>query len=63
VPKAQRFIGRASLERIFKNVRNKAERDGRIREAFLRHGYRLNEIAMAVGLHYSRVSHIANSEE
>jgi putative transposase len=63
VTKAQRFTGRPSLEEIFQNVRNKTERNGRIREAWLRHGYRLNEIAEAVGLHYSRVSHIANSEE
>ena len=63
VPKGQRFIGRPSLERLFRNPKNRDERDRRIREAFLRHGYRLNEIAAAVGLHYSRISHIANKKE
>jgi REP element-mobilizing transposase RayT len=62
VPKRQRFIGRPKLEQLFDNLKNKAERDKRIRQAFVRHGYRLNEIASAVGLHYTSVSHIVNDD-
>lgn len=47
-------------EKLFKNPKNREERDRRIREAFLLHGYRLNEIATAIRLHCSRVIHIAN---
>jgi putative transposase len=60
VPRGQRHIGRPKLAALFKGVMEREERDRRIREAFGTHGYRLNEIAAAVGLHYSRVSHIAN---
>lgn len=61
VPKGQRYLGRPALAVLFKGVRSKVERDRRIREAFLRHGYRLNEIAAAADLHYSTISHIANA--
>lgn len=55
-------MGRPSLEQLFKDARNKTARDQCIREAFLRHGYRLKEIAATVGLHYSSVSQIANAK-
>jgi hypothetical protein len=62
VPRGQRHIGRPSLESLFAGPLERNERNRRIQEAFGRHGYRLNEIAAATGLHYSRVSHIANAE-
>ena len=62
VPRDQRHIGRPPLASLFAGLLERSERDRRIREAFGRHGYRLNEIAAAAGLHYSRVSHIANED-
>ena len=62
VSKKERFVGRPTLEKLFRNTRRRKDRNARMREAFLQHGYRLNEIAAAVGLHYTRVSHIVNEE-
>jgi len=48
---------------LFAGPLERRERARRIREAFGTHVYRLNEIGAAAGLHYSRVSHIANANE
>jgi hypothetical protein len=63
VPRGQRLIGRPPLASLFAGPLERSERNRRIREAFGTHGYRLNEIAAATGLHYSRVSHIASAHE
>jgi hypothetical protein len=54
----ERHAARPSMEEIFKEQ----ERDEGIREAILRWGYRLKEVGAHLGLHYSRVSKIANAK-
>jgi len=48
----------ASFEAL--ELRNKQRRNALIREAHLRHGYRLAEIAEALDLHYTTVSKVIN---
>jgi putative transposase len=62
VPKAQRLIGRANLEILFKQAeRNKATRNELITEAVYKHGYSQIEVARHLNLHYSTVSRLIKS--
>jgi len=58
VPKAQRLLGRPTLERLLDGAARstKRERDRTIRAAHVEHGYTLAQIARHLGLHYSTVS-------
>jgi REP element-mobilizing transposase RayT len=58
IPRAQRYQGRPPLERIFAGIRmkNRQQRDTRIAEAHITHGYTLKEIADCLGIHYTTVS-------
>ena len=60
VPRAQRLLGRPELARTLDAWEGmpKAERNRRIAEAHLSHGYTLTEIARHLGLHYTTVSKI-----
>jgi REP element-mobilizing transposase RayT len=63
IPRAQRFAARPKLSRLF-GART-ADRTGRneaIRRAHHEHGYSLSEIGRVVGLHYSTISRIVNSQ-
>ncbi|MDH5740652.1 MAG: transposase [Nitrospira sp.] len=65
IPRRQRFAGRPSLGQLFSS-RSRADRTRRnetICQAHLEHGYSLVEIGRAVGLHYSTISRLVNSEE
>ena len=61
IPKSQRYIKRPGLEEIFadKQMRNKADRTARIREAVETHGYSQKEVADYLGLHYSTISRLS----
>lgn len=59
IAQRERHAVRPSLKEIFKD----RDRDEGIREAICRWGYRLKEVGAHLGLHYSRVSRIANSAE
>lgn len=61
-PRQQRLAHRPELARLLpaSNGQNRSNRDAAIRDAHLRHGYTLAEIARHVGLHYATVSRIAN---
>ena len=61
IPKEQRFVGRASLKKIFDGVRDKAKRDRLIVESVYKHGYSQVEVAHHVKLHYSTVSRLIKS--
>ncbi len=65
IPRQQRFAGRPTLDHLFssRSRTNHTRRNETIRRAHLEHGYSLTEIARAVGLHYSTISRIVNSEE
>jgi REP element-mobilizing transposase RayT len=62
VPRRDRLIGRPGLERLFSETGTKAQRNHRIAEAHLHHGYSLSEIARHLGLHPSSVSKIVAAE-
>jgi putative transposase len=59
LPRRERLTGRPSLPKLFAKVRGKEERNARIHEALRVHGYTLQDVADATGLHYSTVSRIA----
>jgi REP-associated tyrosine transposase len=62
VPKAQRFIARVSLKKLFEESGGgKAKRDGRIAEAVYKHGYSQIEVARHLKLHYSTISRLIKS--
>ena len=61
-PRSERHAHRPELASLLpgEDAHCKVQRDAAIREAHLRHGYTLAEIARHVGLHYATVSRIAN---
>lgn len=64
VPRAQRLLNRLALSLLFANedVLTKKKRDLEIRQAHLKFGYSMAEIARASGLHYSTVRRIMRGE-
>jgi REP element-mobilizing transposase RayT len=58
-PRRERLTARPSLAKLFAKVPNKETRSERIHDALRVHGYTLQEVGDAVGLHYSTVSRIA----
>lgn len=62
VPKAQRYVGRPPLKKIFHSKMEKVQRDAAIRQSYLEYGYSMSEIARYLGLHYSTVSGIVNRD-
>jgi REP element-mobilizing transposase RayT len=58
VPRAQRYVTRKKLSELFigYDKTNKRERDRIIYTAYAGYGYRLNEIADYLGLHYATIS-------
>lgn len=64
IPKAERLMGRPSLEALFAGIEgDKEKRNKRIHEAIRRYGYTLSQVGEAVGLHYSTVSRIVKEVE
>jgi hypothetical protein len=61
VPRRERLTARPSLAKLFAKVADKTTRNERIHEALRVHGYTLQEVGDAVGLHYSTVSRIAKN--
>ena len=59
VPRRERLTARPSLAKLFAKVADKTTRNECIYEALRVHGYTLQEVGDAVGLHYSTVSRIA----
>ncbi len=60
IPKAERYINRPSLERLFhgKGQMKKGSRDNTIKDAVKKHGYSQREIADYLRMHYSTISKI-----
>jgi hypothetical protein len=58
-PRRERLTARPSLAKLLSKAPDKATRNERIHEALRVHGYTLQEVGDAVGLHYSTVSRIA----
>jgi len=61
IPRSQRYPGRPSLDRLFVgNEKNRQQRNKRVVEAHLTHGYTLKDIADCLGIHYTTVSKIVS---
>ncbi|MGH7828082.1 MAG: REP-associated tyrosine transposase [Candidatus Binatia bacterium] len=59
IPRGQRYIGRPSLEQLFKTAKSrKPSRDKAISEAVTRYGYSQVEVADFLDLHYSTISRL-----
>ena len=56
IPRAQRFAGRPSLERLLSGATTRRDRDRRSVTAVREHGYSLKEVARFLGRHYVTVS-------
>ena len=63
VPKRQRFEGRPDLTLLFGKPMRKKERDRKIMEAHLEHGYTQKAIADMLGMHYATISRIVKNAE
>ncbi len=65
IPKHQRYVGRPSLESLFKKriLENKQMRNKKIVEATEQYGYSQKEIANHLKMHYSTISRITKEEE
>ncbi len=62
IPRAQRYVNRLSLEKIFSGQKAKAQRDISIHDAHTSHGYTLKEIADYLAIHYTTVSKVVAKE-
>ena len=58
IPRQQRYSGRPPLNVLFakSKIKTKAARDEMIRQAHMRHGYTLKQIADHLSLHYTTIS-------
>lgn len=64
LPKWQRNLSRPPIEEVFKNIEGKTlkQRNARIKQANEIFGYTLKQIGEHLGLHYTSVSRIINSQ-
>ena len=55
IPRMQRAVGAPSLDALFEGFREISKRElcEKVRDAHINHGYKLNEIASHIGIHYS----------
>ncbi len=62
IPKSQRYADRPALEKLFEGsiLRDRAKRDGVIREAVEKFGYTQRAVADYLGFHFTYVSRILN---
>ncbi len=63
IPRSQRYIGRPSLDNIFRGQKTKDQRNISIRRAHMSQGYTLKEIADYLGIHYTTVSKVMAKAE
>lgn len=65
IPRTQRHVGRPPLDELFPpgTVMLMQDRNRLIRVAHGKHGYTLKEISEALGVHYTTISKVINSEK
>ena len=63
VPKAQRYADRIRLEDLFDDIKDKQERNEKVRMAYVQYGYKMKEIADYLSIHYTTVSKIINPKK
>ena len=61
--KKERFAGRPCLEKIFKNFKNKNERNDLIFKAFKEYGYTQIEIGNYLDIHYASISRLIKDQK
>lgn len=62
ISKKERFAHRPKLIEIFKNIKNKEERNKKIAGAHLKYGYSLSEIGRELNMHHSSIGKIVQGE-
>jgi putative transposase len=65
LPKGQRYLDSPSLEKIFPEniLQDIGKRNGKIKEAVERYGYRQREIADYLEMHFTSISRILRERE
>ncbi|MEO0292705.1 MAG: transposase [candidate division WOR-3 bacterium] len=63
IAKVERFANRPELEQIFRNIKTKEEKEGKIYQAYEEFRYNLKEIGNFLGIHYSTVSKIVKRQK
>lgn len=65
IPRAQRYPGRPPLASLFADTstKNRQQRNKRVVEAHISHGYTLKEIADCLAIHYTTVSKIVGGKK
>jgi putative transposase len=63
IPRVQRHAGRPPLNELFTRTNPVADRDAAIMEAYVKHGYKQNEIARHLNVHYGTISKIIKRNE
>ena len=65
IPRTQRYIGRPTVDELFPPGAkvSKQERNRLIRLAHGTHGYMLKEISQGLGVHYTTISKVINSDK
>ena len=60
IPRSQRYVNRPPFETLFDEiaVKDKVNRNSRIAQAGLKHGYSQSEVARHLGMHYSTISNL-----
>jgi len=58
IPRIQRYLNRPKLSILFSKEYKKSERNKRIHQAHIQHGYTLKQIADHLGIHYTTVSKV-----
>lgn len=63
IPNWQKHLNRPKINEIFKGIKNKTlkQRNRKIKEAHIKHGYTLKQIGEKLKLHYTSISRIINS--
>jgi len=56
IPRVQRFAARPTLQEVFADCRDREDRNTRIRQAHLDHGYTMTEVANHLKLHLMTIS-------
>jgi hypothetical protein len=63
IPRIQRYLNRPKLADLFCKGDKKKDRNKNIYAAHVKYGYRLNEIAAYLGIHYTTVSKVITNTE
>ena len=63
IPRAQRYLSRPVLSKLFSKGETTAKRNKHIYAAHVKHGYTLKEIADHIEIHYTTVSKVVKGFE